>query len=65
MEANTTYEGYRKNDQVIRWFWKAVHSFTQEEKAKLVQFITGTSKVRLTIFFVVLYVFFLGPCRRV
>jgi E3 ubiquitin-protein ligase HUWE1 len=31
----------------VQWFWRAVRSFDQEERAKLLQFATGTSKVPL------------------
>lgn len=32
---------------MIQWFWKALHSYGQEERAKLLQFVTGTSRVPL------------------
>ena len=41
------YEGYKPGDQVIQWFWNVVLDLKREDKAKLVQFITGTSKVPL------------------
>ncbi|KAK0535588.1 E3 ubiquitin-protein ligase tom1 [Tilletia horrida] len=44
---NTELHGYNASDPVIQWFWRAVRSFDQTEKAKLLQFITGTSKVPL------------------
>lgn len=44
---NTVYHGYTSNSQVIRWFWRAVRSFSLEERAKLLQFSTGTSKLPL------------------
>lgn len=46
MKKNTMYEGtYTEESNVIKWFWKAAESFSQEERARLVQFITGSSKV--------------------
>jgi E3 ubiquitin-protein ligase HUWE1 len=45
MEANCTYTNYLKTDKQIIWFWKAVRTFSEKEKAHLIQFITGTSKV--------------------
>ena len=33
--------------QQIQWFWRALRSFDQAERAKLLQFVTGTSKVPL------------------
>ncbi|UZJ54316.1 hypothetical protein CBS101457_003636 [Exobasidium rhododendri] len=44
---NTELHGYSASDPVIQWWWRAVRSFDQTEKAKLLQFITGTSKVPL------------------
>lgn len=44
---NTELHGYSSADPVVQWFWRAVRSFDQTEKAKLLQFITGTSKVPL------------------
>ncbi|KAG3098656.1 hypothetical protein PI125_g15270 [Phytophthora idaei] len=31
--------------QVVKWFWDAVRGFSQEERARLLQFVTGTSRV--------------------
>ncbi|KAI9920821.1 hypothetical protein PsorP6_001011 [Peronosclerospora sorghi] len=31
--------------QVVLWFWEAVRSFSQEQRARLLQFVTGTSRV--------------------
>jgi E3 ubiquitin ligase SMURF1/2 len=31
--------------QAVQWFWAAVHAFSQEERARLLQFVTGTSRV--------------------
>ncbi|KAI9223619.1 hypothetical protein BC828DRAFT_402977 [Blastocladiella britannica] len=44
---NTQYHHYTASSPVIAWFWRAVRSFDQEQRAKLVQFTTGTSKVPL------------------
>ncbi|WFC97362.1 HECT-type E3 ubiquitin transferase [Malassezia yamatoensis] len=44
---HTELRGYNSSDPMIQWFWRAVRSFDQTEKAKLLQFITGTSKVPL------------------
>ncbi|KAK9762549.1 E3 ubiquitin-protein ligase tom1 [Basidiobolus ranarum] len=44
---NTEYQGYTTSSPQIQWFWRAVRSFDQEERAKLIQFVTGTSKVPL------------------
>ena len=42
---NTEYIGYTSHSRNISWFWKAVEGFTPEEKAKLLQFCTGSSRV--------------------
>jgi len=45
LKANTEYKGLNSSSEVISWFWEIVEDMTQEEKALLVQFVTGTSKV--------------------
>ncbi|WFD30722.1 HECT-type E3 ubiquitin transferase [Malassezia sp. CBS 17886] len=44
---NTELQGYKSSDPMVQWWWRAVRSFDQTQKAKLLQFITGTSKVPL------------------
>jgi E3 ubiquitin-protein ligase HUWE1 len=44
---NTEYRGYSASSPQVQWFWRAVRSFDQEERAKLLQFASGTSKVPL------------------
>lgn len=48
--SNTEYVNYSPSSAQIKWFWRAVRSFDAEEKAKLLQFATGTSKVPLNGF---------------
>ena len=48
--SNTEYRNYTAASPQIKWFWRAVKSFDAEEKAKLLQFATGTSKVPLNGF---------------
>uniref|UniRef100_A0AC34QH10 HECT-type E3 ubiquitin transferase n=1 Tax=Panagrolaimus sp. JU765 TaxID=591449 RepID=A0AC34QH10_9BILA len=44
--ANTEYKGgYSDGHVVVRWFWKTVHSFSNADRLKLLQFVTGTSSV--------------------
>lgn len=31
----------------IQWFWRALRSFDQADRARFLQFVTGTSKVPL------------------
>ncbi|CCF59894.1 hypothetical protein KAFR_0I01130 [Kazachstania africana CBS 2517] len=47
---NTTYVNYTESCKQVNYFWRAVRSFDAEERAKLLQFITGTSKVPLNGF---------------
>lgn len=47
---NTEYHNYSASSPQIQWFWRAVRSFDKEERAKLLQFVTGTSKVPLNGF---------------
>lgn len=47
---NTTYVNYTASCKQINYFWRAVRSFDAEERAKLLQFVTGTSKVPLNGF---------------
>lgn len=49
-QNNTTYNNYSPSSEQIQWFWRAVKSFDNEERAKLLQFATGTSKVPLNGF---------------
>jgi E3 ubiquitin-protein ligase HUWE1 len=49
-KANTEYHNYNPSSPQIQWFWRAIRSFDKEELAKLLQFVTGTSKVPLNGF---------------
>lgn len=50
-KANAEYSGgYVAGDQVIQWFWKAVENYDGEMRARLLQFVTGTSKVPMNGF---------------
>jgi hypothetical protein len=43
---NTICTGeHAANQKVIQWFWEIVRGFEHEQKAKLLQFVTGTSGV--------------------
>jgi hypothetical protein len=44
---NSEYSGYTAASPQIQWFWRAVRAMSLEERAKLIQFVTGTSKVPL------------------
>ncbi|KIW45159.1 uncharacterized protein PV06_03566 [Exophiala oligosperma] len=48
--AHTEYHNYTANSAQITWFWRIVRGMSNEERAKLLQFVTGTSKVPLNGF---------------
>ncbi|XP_059617829.1 E3 ubiquitin-protein ligase HECW2 isoform X1 [Phlebotomus argentipes] len=44
--VNTEYRsGYHDNHQVIIWFWQVIEKFTNEQRLRLLQFVTGTSSI--------------------
>ena len=45
--AATDYNGYSSSDPNIVWWWRALKSFARDEKAKVLSFATGTSRVPL------------------
>ncbi|XP_061670100.1 E3 ubiquitin-protein ligase NEDD4-like isoform X2 [Syngnathoides biaculeatus] len=48
---NTKYKsGYNSNHVVIHWFWKAVLLMDAEKRIRLLQFVTGTSRVPMNGF---------------
>ncbi|KAF4984644.1 hypothetical protein FZEAL_220 [Fusarium zealandicum] len=49
-KSNTEYHNYNPSSQQIQWYWRALRSFDKEERAKMLQFVTGTSKVPLNGF---------------
>ena len=44
-KKNTEYRGYSEHDEVVRWFWKCISKWDDEKKARLLQFVTGTSRI--------------------
>nr|XP_022911756.1 E3 ubiquitin-protein ligase Nedd-4 isoform X6 [Onthophagus taurus] len=50
-KQNTLYKGdYHGNHIVVQWFWRVVLSFSNEMRARLLQFVTGTSRVPMNGF---------------
>jgi len=47
LKANTEYHKYSATSLQIVWFWRALRSFDQTDRAKFLQFVTGSSKVPL------------------
>lgn len=48
--AATEYNGYSGSDPNIVWWWRALKSFDRDERAKVLSFATGTSRVPLSGF---------------
>ncbi|XP_039759455.1 E3 ubiquitin-protein ligase Nedd-4 isoform X2 [Pararge aegeria] len=49
--ANSLYKGdYHANHLVVQWFWRVVLSFSNEMRSRLLQFVTGTSRVPMNGF---------------
>ncbi|CDJ67695.1 E3 ubiquitin-protein ligase, putative [Eimeria necatrix] len=46
-KAATYQDGYTKDSRAISMFWNVCQTFTQEEKKKLLMFITGSDRVPL------------------
>jgi len=49
-ESNTDYRTYKKDDKTVIYFWKCVREFENEMRARLLQFVTGTSRIPVTGF---------------
>jgi E3 ubiquitin-protein ligase HUWE1 len=47
LRAHTDYNGYKSNDPTIGYLWNVLKTFSKEEMALFLQFVTGTSKVPL------------------
>jgi len=44
-KKHTDYRGYAETDEVIANFWKCVRQWDAEQKSRLLQFTTGTSRI--------------------
>jgi E3 ubiquitin-protein ligase HUWE1 len=47
LRAQTEYTGYTPASPQVRWFWDVVRDLNDEDRARLLMFCTGTSKVPL------------------
>ncbi|CAM9823054.1 unnamed protein product [Sphacelaria rigidula] len=47
LQNNTEYTTYKSTDKEIQWFWNVLRSFSREDLALFLQYVTGTSKVPL------------------
>eukprot|EP01132_Coremiostelium_polycephalum_P003275 gene3275-4102_t len=44
-KANTNYRGYNATSSVIEWFWQIVEDMEQENRIRLLQFVTGNARL--------------------
>ncbi|CAF3003262.1 unnamed protein product [Rotaria sp. Silwood2] len=44
-ERNTIYKNYTETTKHVQWFWQFVREITDEQRARLLQFVTGTCRV--------------------
>lgn len=44
-QANTELVQWRATDKEVAWLWAILRSFTPEQKALFLQFVTGTARV--------------------
>ena len=45
LQASTFYEGYKADDQVVRWFWEVVKSWDPRRQKLLLEFVTASDRV--------------------
>uniref|UniRef100_A0A8C6KKT7 HECT-type E3 ubiquitin transferase n=1 Tax=Nothobranchius furzeri TaxID=105023 RepID=A0A8C6KKT7_NOTFU len=46
-KANTRLKHCTSESNVVRWFWQAVEDFSEERRGRLLQFVTGSTRVPL------------------
>lgn len=46
-KQNTRLKHCNSETQVVKWFWKIVDEYNEEMRARLLQFVTGSSRVPL------------------
>lgn len=44
-KRNATYNNCTEESPLVKWFWEVVEELTDDEKAQLLQFVTGSSRV--------------------
>jgi hypothetical protein len=44
-KKNTIYIGFSESSDAVVWFWNIIDSMTNEDRLKVLQFVTGTEKV--------------------
>jgi len=46
-KRNTRLKHCSAETNVVRWFWRVVDEYDEEHRARLLQFVTGSSRVPL------------------
>jgi E3 ubiquitin ligase SMURF1/2 len=46
-KKHTRLKHCNQDSNIVKWFWMAVESFDEEKRARLLQFVTGSSRVPL------------------
>lgn len=46
-KSNTRLKHCTTDSNIVKWFWRAVESYDEEKRARLLQFVTGSSRVPL------------------
>lgn len=46
-KANTRLKHCNAESNIVKWFWQTVESYSEERRARLLQFVTGSSRVPL------------------
>ena len=47
-KEHTNYDGYNKDDQVIKWFWEWLENISEEDKYKYLRFVSGRTRLPQT-----------------
>ena len=45
--SNTKLKHCTSDSNVVKWFWRLVSEYDEERRARLLQFVTGSSRVPL------------------
>ena len=49
-QKNTRLKNCVESDPLVKWFWETVTSYTEQQRTKLLQFVTGSSRIPLSGF---------------
>lgn len=44
-KENTVFKHCTKDTNIIKWFWDVIQAYNEEQRARLLQFVTGSSRV--------------------